>query len=724
MKDRFSRREFLGTCLVGTGMVLAVTLGPAGCRAASVGRRVEKGADVFSPTVWLEITPDDRVKVVVNKSEMGQGVYTGLPMILAEELEADWRQVGFEAAPAGKAYVDPKWGMQITGASTSTRYMFDLLRIAGATAREMLISAAAETWQVPRHECRAEQGRILHPNTGRSLGYGALSRKASRLPVPKDPPLKKQEDFRLLGTSPARLDLPEKVSGKAVFGADVHVPGMLYGILARPPAYGAGAVSFDAEAAMRIPGVRHVIPLGRGIAVCADHVDAALRGRKALDVQWAKGVQPDLNNEKIEALYLERLKGKGLVSREKGDPAKALDTASRRLDATYRLPYLAHAAMEPINCTAHVRKESCDIWVPTQNQTAVLRTASKMTGLRPPRINVHTTYLGGGFGRRFETDEVAEAISLSKATGRPVKVLWTREEDMQNDFYRPASATEIAAGMDARGRLIAWSQRIAAPSIFARIMPWWLRKRVDPAAVEGAQDMEYEIPHLRFEYLRIDTPVPVGFWRSVGHSFNAFTVESFMDEAAHAARRDPLEFRLTLLKDHARSARVLELAAEKSGWGRPLVSGDARGIALHWSFETHVAQVAELSVDSKSGRIRVHRIVCAVDCGSVVHPDMVTAQMEGGIVFALSAALKESVAFSEGGVRSRNYDDYEILRMSETPAIEVHMVKSDSRRGGVGEPGVPPVAPAVANALFSATGTRLRRLPMTPEAVRSALGSR
>lgn len=724
MKGRFSRREFLGTCLIGTGMVLAVTMTPSGCRATSVRRGTGKDDTLFSPTVWLEITPDDRVTAVVNKSEMGQGVYTGLPMILAEELEADWKQVRFKAAPAGKAYVDPAWGMQITGGSTSTRNMFDVLRTAGATAREMLISAAAQTWQVPREECRAHQGRILHEKSGRRLSYGELSLKASRLPVPEDPPLKRKEDFRLLGTSPDRLDLPDKVSGKAVFGMDVSVPGMLYGVMTRPAAYGAKVLSFDADAARRIPGVRHVIPLDRGIAVCAEHMDAALKGREALGVRWEGGVQPDLDNEKIEGMYLERLKDRGVVSREVGDPEKVLGSASKGLEATYHLPYLAHATMEPMNCTAHVEKDQCHVWVPTQYQTAVLRTVSKLTGVKANRISVQTTYLGGGFGRRFETDVVEEAVLLSKATGSPVKLVWSREDDMQNDFYRPASCTQLFAGLDTQGRLTAWSQRIVAPSIYARVMPWWLRKRVDPTAVEGAVDMEYEIPNLRFEYLRIDTPVPVGFWRSVGHSFNAFTVEGFMDEAAHAAGKDPLEFRLALLKRHDRSARVLHLAAEKAGWGKPLVSGDARGIALHLSFETYVAQVAEITADARTGKMRVHKIVCAVDCGPVTHPDMVTAQMEGGILFGLSAALKEKVVLSAGGVRSRNYDDYEILRMSETPAIEVHIVKSDAKRGGAGEPGVPPVAPAVANALFAATGVRMRRLPMTPAAVQAALGRR
>jgi isoquinoline 1-oxidoreductase beta subunit len=413
-----------------------------------------------------------------------------------------------------------------------------------------------------------------------------------------------------------------------------------------------------------------------------------------------------------------------VLVRKVGDPEKALGTASRVLEATYQLPYLAHAAMEPMNCTAHVQKDRCTVWIPTQYQTDVLRTASRLTGLSAKAITVHTTYLGGGFGRRLDSDVAAEAIALSKATGTPVKVLWSRQDDMQHDFYRPASCTRLLAGLDPEGRLTAWSQRIVAPSIYARIMPWWLRKRVDPSAVEGAQDTEYEIPHLRFEYLRIDTPVPVGFWRSVGHSFNAFTGESFMDEAAGVARKDPLEFRLALLKNRPRSARVLELAAQKAGWGKPLVSGDARGIALHPSFDTYIAQVAEISLDSRTGKIRVHRIVCAVDCGPIVHPDMVTAQMEGGIVFGLSAALKESVRFSGGGVRSRNYDDYEILRMSETPKIEVHLMKSDARIGGVGEPGVPPVAPAVANALFAATGVRVRRLPMTPAEVLVSLGQK
>jgi isoquinoline 1-oxidoreductase beta subunit len=707
---------------MGTGLVLAVAMTPSGCRTRVVGRGTREGTGVFSPDVWLEITPDNRVTVVVNKSEMGQGVCTGLPMILAEELEADWKEVRFRPAPAGKAYVDPRWKMQITGGSTSTRYMFDVLRKAGATAREMLIRAAAETWQVPLTECRASRSRILHEKTGRSLNYGELCHKASGLPVPSDPPLKGKEDFKILGTSPARLDLPEKVTGEAIFGMDVRVPGMIYGAIARPPAYGAKVLSYDADAPKRIPGVRHVIPMDEGIAVCAEGVEAAFAALKALDVRWDPGADTGLDNQAIEALFDERLKAEGVVARKIGDPEKALGTAARVLEATYRLPYLAHAPMEPTNCTAYVEKDRCTLWAPTQYQTDVLRTAMRLTGLSAEEITVHTTYLGGGFGRRLESDVVKEAVLLSKKTESPVKAIWSREDDMQNDFYRPASCTRLLAGLDPEGRLTAWSQKIVAPSIYARIMPWWLRKRVDPSAVEGALDMEYEIPNRRFEYARIDTPVPVGFWRSVGHSFNAFTVESFMDEAAAVARKDPLEFRLALLKDHPRGARVLALAAEKAGWGKPLAEGDARGLALHLSFETYVAQVAEISVDSKTGKIRTHRIVCAVDCGPIVHPDMVTAQMEGGIVFGLSAALKEIVQVSGGGVRSRNYDDYEILRMGDTPKIEVHLMKSDAKLGGVGEPGVPPVAPAVANALFAATGVRVRRLPMTPAQVLGSLG--
>jgi isoquinoline 1-oxidoreductase beta subunit len=428
-----------------------------------------------------------------------------------------------------------------------------------------------------------------------------------------------------------------------------------------------------------------------------------------------------MDTASLEKDLIAGMNGRGVVAKNEGDAKLALGRATKKIEAAYLLPYLSHATMEPMNCTASVKPDRCDVWVPTQNQTGVLDMAVKITGLKREQVFVHTTYLGGGFGRRFETDVAEEALRLSKAAGRPVKLLWTREEDMQHDFYRPANYTRIEGGLDDKGQVIAWSHKIVCPSIFSRVFPDRVEKGIDPAAVEGVENMEYEIPNRYAEYVRMDLPVPVGFWRSVGSSHNGFTVESFVDELAHVAGKDPLEFRLGMLKDHPRARRVLETAAKKAGWGKPLKRGQARGIAYHLSFGSYVAEVAEVSVDRKDGKIQVHRVVCAVDCGSVVNPLIVTTQMESGINMGLSAALKEKIEFAGGGVKTDNFSGYDLLRMGEAPDIEVHIVTSGDKLGGIGEPGVPPIAPAVANAVFAATGIRLRNLPMTPQSVMNAM---
>jgi isoquinoline 1-oxidoreductase beta subunit len=518
-----------------------------------------------------------------------------------------------------------------------------------------------------------------------------------------------------------RLDMEDKANGRTKFGIDFFVPGMLYAAVARPPAYGATLASSRRDEVKTLPGVRAVVPIQAGMAVLADTIDGAWKGRDALKPVWQNEKYPDLGTGSLQKEFLSRLDTAGIVARNDGDAGKALEGAGQKIEAVYQLPYLSHATMEPMNCTVDVRKDGCDIWVPTQNQTGVLGMAAKVTGLKPEQVQVHTTYLGGGFGRRFEQDFVEEALTLSASAGKPVKLVWTREEDMQHDFYRPMNATRIRAALDAEGRATAWSHTIVCPSIFARVFPKMMKNGIDNAAVEGVENMEYEVPNVHVEYVRIDTPVPVGFWRSVGSSHNAFTVESFIDELAVAAKKDPLEFRLGLLKSHPRARRVLEVAAEKAGWGKPLSRGQARGIAYHLSFGSYVAEVAEVSVDRASGAITVHKVTCAVDCGSTVNPAIVSAQMMGGITMGLSAALKEKIEIAKGGVKSENFADYELLRMSEAPDIEVHIVKSGEKLGGIGEPGVPPAAPAVANAVFTATGARVRELPMKPETVLAAM---
>ena len=721
MTPSMTRREFLQKSLSGTGLVIAVSISPFGTRLLSAAEMEKQTSDLFSPSVWLRITPDNVIHAIINKSEMGQGVFTSLPMILVDELDADWNQIRVTVALAGDQYKDPIWGAQSTGGSSSIRHMFDPLRKAGAAAREMLITAASQTWGVPPGECTTFQGTVKHLVKNKVLSFGQLSIKASALPVPHTPSLKQEDQYRIIGHSIPRLDIHDKVNGSAAFGIDSFVPGMLYATVERSPAYGAKAIFFDRAAALSVQGVRHVVLIDRGIAVCAETPEAAWKGRTALNARWEKSIAQDLNNESLEKMFLKDLDKKGVMARNDGDVKTALDKAAKKIEATYILPYLSHATMEPMNCTAHVGKDLCEIWVPTQNQSGVLQLAQKQTGLRPEQISVHTTYLGGGFGRRFELDVVEEAVEISKAFNKPVKLLWKREEDIRNDFYRPGNCSKIEAGLDVNGRLVAWAHKIVCPSIFSRVFPGQVKNGIDPAAVEGLKNMEYEIPNVSVEYIKIDTPVPVGFWRSVGSSHNAFTVESFVDEMAHVAGKDPLEFRMNLLMNHRRAYRVLEVAAKNAGWGKPLTAGRGRGIAQHFSFESYVAHVAEVSVDRKSGMISVHRVVCAVDSGPVVNPAIVTAQMEGGIIMGLSAAMKERIDFAHGGVETSNFDNYPLLRMSEIPDIEVHIVKNSEKLGGIGEPGVPPIAPAVANAVFNACGIRLRRLPMRPEAVLEAM---
>lgn len=446
-----------------------------------------------------------------------------------------------------------------------------------------------------------------------------------------------------------------------------------------------------------------------------------MEGKRRPGVKWRGGKYPDLNTDSLEKSFLNDLSKQGIVARNDGDALKTITHAAKKISATYTLPYLSHATMEPMNCTASVSKDRCEIWVPTQNQTGVLHLAQKLTGLKPEQIQVHTTYLGGGYGRRFETDVVEEALTIAKSTGKPVKLIWRREEDIQNDFYRPANCSRIEAALDDKGKLIAWSHKIVCQSIFSRVFPDRVKGGIDPAAVEGLKNMEYEIPNIRVEYVKIENPVPVGFWRSVGSSHNAFTVETFIDEAAYAAGKDPLDFRLGLLKNNQQPYHVLEVVAEKAGWGKPLKPGQGRGIAQHMSFDSHIAEVAEVSVDKTKGSIKVHRVVCAVDCGPIVNPAIITAQMTGAIIMGLSAAMHEGISFAKGGVTSSNFSDYPLFRMSEIPEIEVHIIKSKDKMGGIGEPGLPPCAPAVANAVFNATGVRLRRLPIKPETVIEAL---
>ena len=715
-----SRRNFFKTsALAGGGLVLGVYF-PGLERSAEAA---EQATSTFVPNAFLRIGKDSSVIIMGNHCEMGQGAYTSGAMIVAEELDADWTKVRVEPAPVDPAYNHAVYGIQMTGGSTSTWSEWDRLRKAGSAARQMLLTAAAETWKVDPATCRTENGHVIHADSQRRLSYGELVEKAATLTPPQDVTLKDPKDFKIIGKAIKRLDTPDKTNGKAVFGLDVNVPGMLVAVVARPPVFGGKLKSFNADKAKAVPGVRHVVEIERGVAVVADGFWPAKLGREALEIVWEEGPLATLDSRTQREQYAELAKKPGAVARKEGDATTALSNAAKRLEAAYDLPYLAHATMEPLNCVADVRLDSCEIWTGTQFQTVDRDAAAKDTGLKPEQVKLHTTLLGGGFGRRavFDSHFVLEAVQTSKAIKKPIKVVWTREDDIRGGFYRPRAYHTVSAGLDADGKLAAWQQRIVCQSFAVGTMfePAVVKNGVDETAVEGAADLPYDIPNLLVDWQQAPGGVPVHFLRSVGHTHTAFVVETFLDELAHAAGKDPYEFRRALLDKHARHKRVLEFVAEKAGWGKPPTEGRGRGLALHEAFGSFVAQVAEVSV-SKEGRLRVHRVVCAIDCGPVVNPDIVRAQMEGGIVYGLTAALYGEITFEKGRVKQRNFHDYPMLRMHEMPEVEVHIVPSDDKMGGVGEPGVPPVAPAVANALFALTGKRLRHLPIRAEDVKTA----
>ena len=711
-----SRREFLATgATAGAGLVIAFYLPGAAALGAAA-------AAPLAPNAWLSIGTDGIATLVLDKSEMGQGTHTGLAMILAEELEVEWTSVKLAPVPENPA----AWHRRMsTGGSTAIHGSWDALRKAGAQARAMLTRAAAETWRVDAATCRAERGAVVHAPSGRRLPYGRLVEKAASLPIPADPPLKDPQDFRLIGTRTRRLDTPAKVDGAALFGIDVKVPGMLVASILRSPVFGGKVKRVNAEPARAVPGVRHVVELPghtapstdgawqarteSGVAVVADTYWQAVRGRQALDVEWDEGPNAALSSAGISATFARLAEQPGVVARKDGDAA-ALAAAAKKIEAIYEVPYLHHATMEPMTATAHVRADGCDVWVPTQNQTRAQEVAAEIAGLPKEKVRVHTTYLGGGFGRRLESDFVAEAVRVSKAVAAPVKVIWSREDDVQHGFYRPATYNRLAAGVDASGRPVAWTHHIVAPSI---LLPKFgpLKDGIDRTSVDGAAELPYAIPSVTVSQVVADIPVPLGFWRSVGASQNAFVRECFFDELAALANRDPYEFRRELLRGQPRHLRTLELAAQKAGWGTPLPRGRGRGIAIAEWEPSVCAQVAEVSVEP-DGRVRVHRVVCAVDCGPAVNLGQIEAQMEGGVAYGLTAALYGEITIERGRVAQSNFHDYPLLRINDMPVVEAYVVPSTDRQGGIGEPSVPPTAPAVCNAIFAATGKRVRKLPI------------
>jgi CO/xanthine dehydrogenase Mo-binding subunit len=699
-----SRREFVAAGVAaGAGLVIGFYL----------PHKSGSQQEVFSPNAYLRITPDNKVTIVVARSEMGQGVRTALPMILAEELDADWKQIEIEQAGASTLFGD-----QTTGGSASIRTTWDPMRKAGAAAREMLISAAASTWNVPRSSCTAESGHIKHAATNRSLSYGELVSKAAALPIPTDVPLKQSKDYKIVGQRLPRVDSPAKVKGEAIFGIDYRSPGMKFAVLSRCPTIGGKVSSFDDKDSKKISGVSYVGKISdSAVAVVADSVWSAMEGRRVLNVIWDAGPNKDLNTAAVIASLKQGASKKGASLYSAGDPAK---TSGRRISAEYSLPFMAHAPMEPGNCTAHYQDTKCELWAPTQVPQDCRDSVATAVGLDPDQVKVNVTLMGGGFGRRLEHDYAVEAALVSKAINAPVKVIWTREDDMRFSTYRPASFHQLSATIDNSGFPVALTHRIIAPSISGQKgQPG--PNGVDPDLPDEAGPV-YGVPNYSLEYVMTETPVPLGWMRSVYALQAAFALESFIDELAVAAGKDPLQYRLHLLaKDQdlayftttwktARMRGALQLAAEKAGWDKPLPAGHYRGIACFGCFASYAAEVVEITMENDQPR--VHRVVAVVDCGQVVNPSILEQQIQGGIVYGLANALRAKITIEKGRVVQGNFDDYAPLRMSETPAVEVYAVPSTDVPTGIGEPSVPPVAPALCNAIYAATKKRIRTLPI------------
>jgi isoquinoline 1-oxidoreductase beta subunit len=645
---------------------------------------------------------------------MGQGIYTAMAMLLAEELEVGLDRVRLEHAPPNDAlYANSILHIQTTGLSASVRAFWTPLRQAGAVGRTLLIEAAARQWGVDPGTCRAQRGAVVHLASSRRLDYGELADAAAALPVPArdSVTLKQPEDFTLIGTPARRLDAPDKVDGRAEFGIDTRLPGMKIAAIAISPVFGGKPKSVNEAAARAVKGVRQVVLIDEAVAVVADHMWAAKKGLTAAAIQWDEGANAAVDSAGIIRQLEEASQQPGVVARNEGDAAAALAGAAQRIDAVYQLPFLAHAAMEPMNCTVHARKDGCDIWVGTQAPTLTQALVAEITGLPKDTVRIHNHLLGGGFGRRLDADGTLLAVKIARQVDGPVKVVWSREEDIQHDMYRPYYYDRLSAGLDANGKPVAWTHRVCGSSIFARYVPQLFKNGLDPDAVEGAAEPPYAFPNIHVDYVRAEPPgIPTAFWRGVGPTHNVFVVESFMDELAHAAKQDPIAYRKALMTD-PRALGVLTLAAEKSGWGAPLAARRGRGISVQFAFGSYLSQVAEVEV-AADGSVKVHRVVCAVDCGIVVNPDTIAAQIEGGTLFGLTAALYGAITLKNGRVEQGNFNDYRPMRINESPVIETHLVKSAESPGGIGEAPTSAVAPAVTNAIFAATRQRVRTLPI------------
>ncbi|HEY6001954.1 MAG TPA: xanthine dehydrogenase family protein molybdopterin-binding subunit [Anaeromyxobacter sp.] len=702
-----TRRSFLRTSLVsGAGLVIAFHV-PVKVRGAEPAAPEKP---LPPPNAFLRIAPDGTATILLAHSEMGQGIWTGLAMLVAEELDCDWSRVKVEHAPAAPVYAHTARGRQMTGGSTTTWSEFERYRTVGAMARDMLVRAAAERWKVDPRKLRTEKGHVVLGT--KKLSYGELASAAEKLEPPKKVALKDPKAWKLIGRPTKRLDTPEKITGKAQYGIDVRLPGLRTAVIARAPVFGGKVKSFDGAKASAVPGVEKVVQVPSGVAVVARDFWSAQRGREVLQIQWDLGRGASVDTEELLKSYRATAKKPGAVAIEKGDCDAGLAQAAKRLEAEYDVPYLAHAPMEPLNATARLEGDRCEVWTGTQFQTGDQAAAARIAGVPPENVSIHTTFLGGGFGRRGNphADFVSEAVHVAKATGVPVKVIWTREDDIAGGYYRPLFLHRVEAGLDASGAPVAWRHTIVGQSIMAFAIG--STDPIDRVSVEGVRDSPY-LSGVPARLVTLHSPtndVPILWWRSVGHTHTAFAMESMIDEVAHAAGKDPLAYREALLASHPRHLRALRLAAEKAGWGKPPPAGRARGLAVHESFKSIVAEVAEVSVEKS--RIRVHKVTCAVDCGVAVNPLAIEAQVQSAVAYGLGPVLRSALTIKQGRVQQSNFHDYEVLRLDEMPKVAVHILKSDAQMGGIGEPATAVIAPAVANAVFALTGKRLRSLPL------------
>jgi len=719
MNAPFSRRDFFKVT-VATAVEGGLLLG-FGLPARAIESDTLANDAPFAPNAFLRIGRDGTISFVMPMIEMGQGTYTSLPMLIAEELEVDVDTVVIEHSPPDdKVYANPLIGAQLTGASTAIRSMYVPLRRAGATARAMLVAAAAGAWSVDPASCKAANGAVVHSSTGRKLAYCALVDAAAKIPVPTDVPLKDPSQFRLVGKSHHRLDSSGKVNGSATFGIDVRLPDMKFAVLAISPVFAGKLASLDEQKAFAVPGVTQVVRLNDAVAVVAKHTWAAKQGLAAADPQWDGGPNAKVSSADIVAQLAKASEKSGAVAKHQGDSLAVIPSTAKRVDAVYEQPFLAHATMEPMNCTVHLTKSACDVWVGTQVPGFTQSAVMKVTGLNREQVRIHNHLLGGGFGRRLEYDGTVRAVQIAQEVEGPVQVIWTREEDIQHDLYRPYYYDRMSAGLDEHGTPQAWWHRITGSSIVARFSPSWMKGDVDPDAVDASENPAYELPNLHVEYVRQE-PMPgmqTTWWRGVGVTRGTFAVETFIDELAATAGQDPLAYRVALLGKSPRAANVLQRAAHASRWGTKLPAGQGRGIALCTGFGSFIAQVVQAKVD-KDGTVTPVHVWCVVDCGLQVNPDTIRAQMESGIIFGLSAALFGEITIKDGRVEQTNFNDYRVLRINEVPLIDVELVKSTEAPGGIGEPGTSCLMPALTNAIFAASGTRIRKLPVGQQARRT-----